>query len=84
MFPIPASAASAITSSRIGTIMSTPSIEKRVLPGKVRCRKRSNASTWVSRSSSAIGSIGSAGARNRPNSAACRSQRRSSGTKTCA
>ena len=38
-----------------------PSIEKRVLPGNVRCRNRSNASTCVSRSSSATGSIGSAG-----------------------
>ena len=42
---MPASPASAITSSRIGTSMSSPSIEKRVLPGNVRWRKRSNAST---------------------------------------
>ena len=41
----PEAAASAMISSRIGTIRSRPSIEKRVLPGKVRCRKRSNAST---------------------------------------
>ena len=65
---MPASAASPITSSRIGTSMSSPSIEKRVLPGNVRCRNRSNASTCVSRSSSATGSIGSAGARKRPSS----------------
>ena len=70
---MPASAASPITSSRIGTSMSSPSIEKRVLPGNVRCRNRSNASTCVSRSSSATGSIGSAGARKRPASAAWRS-----------
>ncbi len=44
-----------MTSSRIGTSMSSPSIEKRVLPGNVRCRKRSKTSTSVSRSSSATG-----------------------------
>ena len=62
----PPSAASAMTSSRTGTIMSSPSIEKRVLPGKVRCRNRSNASTCVMRSSSSNGSIGSGGGRNVP------------------
>ena len=38
-------------------------VEKRVLPGNVRCRKRSNTSTSVSRSSNFTGSIGSIGAR---------------------
>ena len=62
----PASAASAMISSRIGTSMSTPSTENRVLPGNVRCRKRSNVSTSVMRSSSSKASTGSAGARNEP------------------
>ena len=51
-------------SSRIGTIMSRPSIENRVLPGNVRCRKRSKVSIWVMRSSSSRPSIGSLGGRN--------------------
>ena len=68
----------------IGTIMSSPSIEKRVLPTKVRCRKRSNTSTCVIRSSSASALLGSIGGRKRPLSAAVRSHSRSSGTNTCA
>ena len=81
---IPASAASVMTSSRIGTSMSRPSIEKRVLPGNERWMNFSNASTCVKRSSSASGSIGLCGARNRLVSMASRSQWRSSGTKMCA
>ena len=81
---IPASAASVMTSSRIGTSMSRPSIEKRVFPGNERWMNFSNASTCVKRSSSASGSIGLCGARNRLVSMASRSQWRSSGTKMCA
>ncbi len=50
--------------------MSRPSIEKRVLPGKVRCRKRSKTSTCVMRSSSAVVLAASIGGRKRPDSAA--------------
>jgi myo-inositol catabolism protein IolC len=51
-----ADAAEAIASSSMGTIISRPSIEKRVLPGYKRCRNSSNASTCVNRSSSLISS----------------------------
>ena len=40
-----------ISSSSIGTSMSSPSIEKRYLPGKARCRNCSKTSTCVMRSS---------------------------------
>jgi hypothetical protein len=55
-----------------------------VFPGNVRCRNRSNTSTCVMRSSTASTLCGSIGGRKRPDSAACRSQSRSSGTNTCA
>ena len=80
----PEAAASAMISSSTGIIRSRPSIEKRVLPGKVRCRKRSNTSTWVMRSSSSRPSMGSVGGRNRRASTASRSHTRSSGTNTWA
>ena len=46
--------------------MSRPSIEKRVLPGNVRCRNRSNTSTCVRRSRRATGLIGSDGGAEAP------------------
>ena len=45
MWRVPVPAAPIMISSRIGSSMSSPSIENRVLPVKVRCRKRSNTST---------------------------------------
>ena len=51
MLVVPASADDTINSSSIGTSMSSPSIEKRYLLGKTRCRNCSKTSTWVSRSS---------------------------------
>ena len=48
----PAAAAPSRITSRTGISMSRPSIEKRVLPGKARCRNCSNASTWLRRSRS--------------------------------
>ena len=59
--------------------MSRPSIEKRVLPGNVRCRKRSKISTCVMRSSSSRLLIGSSRrtelAASRPPGAATRARR---------
>ncbi len=49
-----------------GISMSRPSTEKRVLPGKARCRNCSKASTWLRRSSSSTSSTGSTGGRKRP------------------
>ncbi len=82
MSAMPESVAPATISSRMGRSMSRPSTEKRVLPGNVRCRKRSKTSTCVSRSSSASASTVVTGGRKRPDSAASRSHSRSSGTNT--
>ena len=57
-------------------------MEKRVLPGNVRCRNRSKLSTCVMRFSSSRLSIGSLGGQNRDDSTACRSHSRSAGTNT--
>ena len=51
---VPERAEEVTISSRIGTVMSRPSIEKRYLVGNVRCKKCSNASTCVRRSRSDV------------------------------
>jgi len=55
---MPLPAAAEIPSSSTGTSASSPSIEKRVLPGNVRWRNFSNPSTSVRRLSSAVSSMG--------------------------
>ncbi len=62
----PASTESAISSSRIGTIMSSPSIENRVLPVNALWRNFSKVSTSVMRSRRSTSSTGAFGARNVP------------------
>ena len=72
----PRVAASWISSSSIGTVMSSPSIENCFWPRYALCMKRSSASTSVSRLSSAFCSSTVSGLRNSPDSIASRSHSR--------
>ena len=77
------SAASPITPSRMRIMVSRPSMENRVLPGKVRCRNCSKTSTSVRRSRMARALSSSSEGLNRPVSAASCSHSRSPGTSMC-